>query len=65
MALNAGEIGLAAEAALKTMHKYDAGVAKVVMRREDGSATGALILLEGPDIDDVLAAIEAVEQSWN
>lgn len=48
-----------------TLEEWNAGVIKIVPRDESGKALRAVIVVQGvPDTDEILNAIQAVEQSW-
>lgn len=46
------------------MRESNAGVMKIIPRDKDDKPMGAAIFVDGPEADEILAAVEAVEAKW-
>lgn len=49
----------------KMAQKYNAGVMKVIPRDEGGKATGCIIVCDSASAEEVLAAVEELEEEWD
>lgn len=58
-------LGFLVNPMFKTMEEWNAGVVSQVARDEDDTPISAVIHLRGEGIEEMLEAIDAVQQQWD